>query len=343
MGTHGSKSNRMEDTEESLGSYRESNYTGLHEYSSGEVNAELDVESTLTRKCCKENHDPVSNPDNTHGIQSQIQDDEGDDEVSNGDFFNDQKPDQQCNNSGNHINMSCKVPSDVTMILPVNLYPDWDIIEHDSGEAHSPVLSDPDIPSKNLPTDDMQSDSGKRSLSMDEFDLSKTTPAVSVDTFISEASSAPIESPGTEPNGTGSLMRIQIFMKYNERRWLLTTGVKQVECNLIKKYKKRKVFWQVHITLLPQRKKRYRTKYKRTSTPIFNQVFDICDIPKECLSQVFIRYRLYRCFERMGRKKCVGEVEVRDLNRLLYKQDNLIDGEWHVFKVPHRGEISRKF
>ena len=114
--------------------------------------------------------------------------------------------------------------------------------------------------------------------------------------------------------------------------------MKQAECSLNTKYRDRKVYWQVHITLLPQRVKRLKTKYKSTQTPIFNQTFDILDVPKSTLSQMAVRYRLYGRFKWVGRKKVVAEVHV-ELEELLHKSGNVIDGVWWTMSnvSPKRG------
>ena len=85
------------------------------------------------------------------------------------------------------------------------------------------------------------------------------------------------------------------------------------------------------MTLLPHRIERRKTKYKSTQTPVFNQFFDIREVPKAALAQMGVRYRLYGRFKRVGRKKVVGEVEV-PLGELLYKANNIIDGEWWTLK-----------
>ena len=124
-------------------------------------------------------------------------------------------------------------------------------------------------------------------------------------------------------------VRIQTSLKHNPRTWLLTVEVKQAECPLNARYRVHKVYWQVHLALLPHCTQRRKTRYKSTQTPIFNQSFDIPDVPKSALSQMTVRYRLYARFKRVGRKRVVGEVQV-DLGELMNKSNCAIDGEWHT-------------
>ena len=121
--------------------------------------------------------------------------------------------------------------------------------------------------------------------------------------------------------------RIQTYLKYNQNDWTLSGGVKQAACPVSKKYKERTTYWQVHLTLLPLRKQRFKTKYRSTGTPIFRESFQFVDVPKQALSQLSLRYRLYGRFKRTGRKMFVGEVVV-ELSNLLYTINNEKDGEW---------------
>ena len=102
-------------------------------------------------------------------------------------------------------------------------------------------------------------------------------------------------------------------------------GVKQADCPLTQK--NRSMYWQVHLTLLPLRKQCFKTKYKSTGTPIFNEIFEFQDIPKDVLSQLSLRYRLYGRLKLTTRKILVGEVEIQ-LGNLYYTLNNIRDGEW---------------
>ena len=164
--------------------------------------------------------------------------------------------------------------------------------------------------------------------------LGKLSPTVSMESFISGVSTATDVTNTTYASDMcdESLpIRIQTYIKYNMKDWLLTVGVKQAECPLQSKHVDRKVYWQVHMTLLPHRIERRKTKYKSTQTPVFNQLFDIGEVPRAALSQMAVRYRLYGRFKRIGRKKLVGEVEV-PLGEIVYKRNNIIDGEWWTLK-----------
>ena len=121
--------------------------------------------------------------------------------------------------------------------------------------------------------------------------------------------------------------RLQTFIKYDASDWVLTVHVKQAECPLHAKHKGKEVYWQIHMTLLPECSQRRKTKYKSTQTPIFNQEFDIPYVPKSAVEQMVVRFRLYGRFKRIGRKKLVGEVEV-ELSQILHKVGNVIDNEW---------------
>ena len=173
---------------------------------------------------------------------------------------------------------------------------------------------------------------------VDHQRLREPSPAVSMESFLSGVSTSTNSTYTSAMCDDSIPIRIQTFLKYNLRDWVLTVGVKQAECSLNTKYRDRKVYWQVHITLLPQRVKRLKTKYKSTQTPIFNQTFDILDVPKSTLSQMAVRYRLYGRFKWVGRKKVVAEVHV-ELEELLHKSGNVIDGVWWTMSnvSPKRG------
>ena len=160
----------------------------------------------------------------------------------------------------------------------------------------------------------------RKSGSMDQLMKSEVSPASSIESFMSGQTDE-IDFKSLETGST----KIQIDLKYDPQKWLLMVCIKQAECP----FSSSKMFWQVHFTLLPHCDRRYKTKYKNTSTPIFNQVFDVEDVAKNSLSQMALRCRLYGRYKKVGRKRLLGETEV-DLSVLLCKEMGLsVVGEWH--------------
>ena len=138
-------------------------------------------------------------------------------------------------------------------------------------------------------------------------------------------------------------IRIQTYLKYNPNDWILTAGVKQMECPMHSNCKKEKMHWMVHVTLLPFCKQRYKTNCQNTSTPIFNQLFEFEEVPKHALPQMSLRYRLYKCLKGVRGKRLVAELEDR-LEKLLYTKDHILDGEWYTMEklAPRRSRFQRR-
>ena len=86
------------------------------------------------------------------------------------------------------------------------------------------------------------------------------------------------------------------------------------------------------MTLLPFKRQRRKTRYKSTTTPIFNEEFVLEEIAKQALCQMSVRYRVYGRYGRTGRKRLAGQCEV-ELGTLIYKQDNMLY-EWMTL---HKG------
>ena len=107
------------------------------------------------------------------------------------------------------------------------------------------------------------------------------------------------------------------------KSWLLRVGVKQIDCSLSSMSQDFRVYWQVHMTLLPFKRQRLKTKYKRSSNPLFNQAFEVKMIEKSVLNQVSVRYRLYGRLGRAGRKRLAGQVVV-DLASLTQSPNNFL-------------------
>ena len=126
-----------------------------------------------------------------------------------------------------------------------------------------------------------------------------------------------------------SSARIQIHLNYDVKSWLLRVGVKQIECFLDQMFQDLRVYWQVHMTLLPFKRQRLKTKYKRSSNPLFNQAFEVRMIERSVLNQISVRYRLYGRFGRAGRKRLAGEMIV-ELASLIKKPNNFLL-EWRAF------------
>jgi len=152
----------------------------------------------------------------------------------------------------------------------------------------------------------------------------------SIDSFMSDSSAVSNNTFAPELYNEAKPTRIQIYLKYNQRSWLLTVGVKQAECSLTSVDRRRRIFWQVHMTLFPYKRHRHKTSYKSSLTPIFNQSFDIEEIATHALTQMSVRYRMYGRIGLTGRKKLAGEVEV-ELGCLIEQQDYIVK-EWRSLK-----------
>jgi len=112
--------------------------------------------------------------------------------------------------------------------------------------------------------------------------------------------------------------RVQVFVHYDSKLW-------------------------THITLLPFKKHRFKTKYKSSSTPIFNQNYEVENIAQQALTQLSVRYRIYGRSGRGGRKKLAGETEV-ELSAITQMEDMIIK-DWRVLRrrggpfVKHESEV----
>ena len=82
--------------------------------------------------------------------------------------------------------------------------------------------------------------------------------------------------------------RLQVFIQYDSKRWSLTAGAKQADCLITTN--KETMYWQVHMTLCPFKKKRFKTRYKSSATPVFNQTFEIENIALQALPQLSLRF-----------------------------------------------------
>ena len=122
--------------------------------------------------------------------------------------------------------------------------------------------------------------------------------------------------------------RVQVFLHYDPKLWTLTVGVKQADC--LVSTTGTSMYWQAHMTVLPFKKHRFKTKYKSSSTPIFNQNFEVENIAQQALSQLSVRYRIYGRTGRGGRKKLAGEAEV-ELSHITQMEDMLIK-DWRVLR-----------
>ena len=141
---------------------------------------------------------------------------------------------------------------------------------------------------------------------------------------LSTATSVNVEEFGDEVPPS----RLQIQIQYDQKRWMLSIGVKQGDCLITAR--KQTMFWQVHMTLLPFKKHRFKTRYKSTSTPIFNQSFEVENISVQALPQLAVRYRVYGRTGRAGRKKLAGATEV-ELGDIMKCPDQTIK-DWRVLK-----------
>ena len=133
--------------------------------------------------------------------------------------------------------------------------------------------------------------------------------------------------------------QIQIHVNYDLKTWLLRAGVKQIECSLDPTFQDLRVYWQVHMTLLPFKRQKLKTKYKHSSNAIFNQAIEVKMIEKSVLNQISVRYRLYGRFGRAGRKRLAGEVVV-DLTSLAKKPNHFLI-EWKTFNTSVNSTLTK--
>ena len=160
--------------------------------------------------------------------------------------------------------------------------------------------------------------------------------ANSMESFVSATSIATnlIEEFGDEVR----VGRVQVQIEYEPQTWTLTLGVKQCD-GLISKSKEI-MYWQVHITLMPFKKSRFKTQYKSTQTPVYNQTFKIENIAAQSLSQLSARYRVYGRQGRAGRKRIAGETDV-ELTNLIDLKDHTIK-DWRLLNHKGRPAVSKK-
>ena len=105
--------------------------------------------------------------------------------------------------------------------------------------------------------------------------------------------------------------RIQIFLSYDQQLMSLQIGVKQLECSLDPVYENEQVYWQVHMTvLLYHNRETRKTKYKPSSNPVFNQVFEVKGIGTSMLRTTSVRYQVYGRLGQTGQKRFAGETLV---------------------------------
>ena len=153
---------------------------------------------------------------------------------------------------------------------------------------------------------------------------------------MSSATTANVQEFGADEVSAGKL---QITIDYEPKRWHLVVGAKQGE-GLVALNKEAIMYWQVHITLLPFKKHRFKTKYKRSSTPIFNATYEIDNIASQALPQLALRFRVYGRAGLTGKKKLAGEVEV-ELSDIMTAEDHRIK-EWKDLKRSFTSPVRRE-
>ena len=161
--------------------------------------------------------------------------------------------------------------------------------------------------------------------------------ANSMESFVSSLSTATTGNiEGLVDEGFPS--RLQIVIQYHQKCWVLAIGVQQGESlvNISKKL----MYWQVHMTLLPFKKHRFKTRYKSSSTPIFNQSFEVKNISIQALDQLAVRYRVYGRTRKTGQKKLAGELIV-SLEEIAKIPERLIS-EWRLLKTANNNLIVEK-
>eukprot|EP00112_Aurelia_sp_Birch-Aquarium-sp1_P026637 Seg959.2 transcript_id=Seg959.2/GoldUCD/mRNA.D3Y31 product=Synaptotagmin-14 protein_id=Seg959.2/GoldUCD/D3Y31 len=130
-----------------------------------------------------------------------------------------------------------------------------------------------------------------------------------------------------------SLGRLQTSLRYDEEKWTVIVGAKQGDGFIYKG--REKIYWQVHIAILPHKRSRFRTKFKPTRTPVFKQYFEVEEIPKAALPQIGVRFRVYGRAGKTGVRKLAGEFEL-SLDCLQESYDEEII-DWHHLKRRKRG------
>ena len=132
--------------------------------------------------------------------------------------------------------------------------------------------------------------------------------------------------------------RLQIIIQYHQKRWILAIGVQQGDS--LVDISKKLMYWQVHMTLLPFKKHRFKTRYKSSSTPIFNQSFEVKNISIQALDQLAVRYRVYGRTRKTGRKKLAGELIV-SLEEITKIPERLIS-DWRFLKTANSSLVVEK-
>ena len=130
-----------------------------------------------------------------------------------------------------------------------------------------------------------------------------------------------------------SLGRLQTSLRYDEEKWTVIVGAKQGDGFIYNG--REKIYWQVHIAILPHKRSRFRTKFKPTKTPVFKQYFEVEEIPKAALPQIGVRFRVYGRAGKTGVRKLAGEFEL-SLDCLQESYDEEIIA-WHHLKRRKRG------
>ena len=130
-----------------------------------------------------------------------------------------------------------------------------------------------------------------------------------------------------------SLGRLQTSLRYDEEKWTVIVGAKQGDGFIYNG--REKIYWQVHIAILPHKRSRFRTKFKPTRTPVFKQYFEVEEIPKAALPQIGVRFRVYGRAGKTGVRKLAGEFEL-SLDCLTESYDEEIIA-WHHLKRRKRG------
>ncbi|XP_065064088.1 synaptotagmin-14-like [Rhopilema esculentum] len=128
--------------------------------------------------------------------------------------------------------------------------------------------------------------------------------------------------------------QIQLAARYDEETCTVEVAVKQGK--YFTSLGEGRTYWQTHVTFLPHKKHKFRTKFKPTSTPIFKEVFKVEDIPVQILFQLSIRFRVYGKLGKTGMKKFIGET-VFNLDRL--EEDSLDEWkvDWFDLAIPNSG------
>ena len=107
------------------------------------------------------------------------------------------------------------------------------------------------------------------------------------------------------------LGRLQVSVQYDKEEMELAIGVRQGTALTLDGDDT--LYWQVCVAILPHRKHRFKTKYKKTSTPVFKESFTVKDIPMQIVEQLGVRFRIYGKLGKTGMRRFYGEF-VMDLD-----------------------------